>query len=276
MKRFNEHNEKLEVVFDRVAETFGSIGPNYFSYFGQKLVEHAAIESGSNVLDIAFGRGASLFPAAVSVCIHGQVVGIDFSHEMVDQTSKFIEENKIHNVQVMQMDAEKLDFQSETFDTVICGLSAAFFSDSLLAVDEMVRVLKFGGKLGISSWKKREQSSVIDRAYDKLFPEPPKIASVSPTLRPDFSTVDGISSILKTAGLRNVEVIEEQKTFYYKDENEWWEEQWTNATRGLLERLETLGVIEEFKKIAFMEIQEHMDDNGIRFEPEVLFAYGCK
>lgn len=276
MKRFNKRNVKLEGVFDRVAETFDSIGPNYFSYFGQKLVEYAEIESGSNVLDVAFGRGASLFPAAESTCINGQVVGIDFSHEMVDQTSKFIKENGIHNIEVMQMDAENLSFKSETFDTVICGLSTAFFSDSLLAVDEMVRVLRFGGKLGISSWKKRENIGVIGRAYKKLFPETQTASSANPDLSPDFSTVDGITKILENAGLKDIEVKVEQKIFYYKDEAEWWQEQWTNASRGLFERLESLGVIEEFKRLAFIEIQEHKDEHGIRFEPEVLFAFGCK
>lgn len=126
---------------------------------------------GSNVLDIAFGRGASLFPAAERIGTHGHAIGIDFSHEMVAQTSKFIVENEIHNIQVVQIDAEKLSFQSETFDNVICGLSTAFFSESLLAVDEMIRVLKYGGKLGISSWKKREKIGVLGRTYAKMFPE---------------------------------------------------------------------------------------------------------
>ncbi|MBE0451488.1 MAG: methyltransferase domain-containing protein [Clostridia bacterium] len=70
------------------------------SNFRQKLVEYAEIESGSIVLDVAFGRGTSLFPAAESTCINGQVVGIDFSHEMVDQTSKFIKENEIHKIEL--------------------------------------------------------------------------------------------------------------------------------------------------------------------------------
>ena len=131
MKRFNQRNENLEGVFDRVAGTFDSIGPNYFSYFGQKLIEYAGIESGSNVLDVAFGRGASLFPAAQFTGVNGQVVGIDFSHEMVKATAKVVLENEINNIQVLQMDAENLSFKSETFDTVICGLSTAFFSDSL-------------------------------------------------------------------------------------------------------------------------------------------------
>jgi ubiquinone/menaquinone biosynthesis C-methylase UbiE len=276
MKRFNERNEKLESVFNRVASTFDSIGPNYFSYFGQKMVEHAAIQGGSKILDIAFGRGASLFPAAECAGVNGQIVGIDFSHEMVNQTARTILENDISNIRVMQMDAEKLDFDDETFDNVICGLSTAFFSDSLLAVDEMVRVLKHGGTLGISSWKKRENIGVIGRAYAKLYPKTQNSSSASPVIRPDFSTIEGITQVFENAGLKDIEVKVEQKIFYYKDEAEWWQEQWTNASRGLFERLESLGVIEEFKRFAFIEVQEHKDEHGIRFEPEVLFAFGTK
>jgi O-methyltransferase/aklanonic acid methyltransferase len=52
-------------------------GPDYWDYFGQRLVEHAAIPPGAKVLDLGCGTGSSLFPAAEKAGSRGYVVGID-------------------------------------------------------------------------------------------------------------------------------------------------------------------------------------------------------
>jgi O-methyltransferase/aklanonic acid methyltransferase len=52
-------------------------GPDYWDYFGDRLVTHAAIHPGANVLDIGCGTGSSLFPAARQTGGLGYVTGID-------------------------------------------------------------------------------------------------------------------------------------------------------------------------------------------------------
>ena len=52
-------------------------GPNYWDYFGAKLVEHAAIPLGARVLDVGCGSGSSLYPAVEKTGLRGYVVGID-------------------------------------------------------------------------------------------------------------------------------------------------------------------------------------------------------
>jgi len=52
-------------------------GPDYWDYFGARLVEHAAIPPGARVLDVACGTGSSLFPAAEKVGANGYATGID-------------------------------------------------------------------------------------------------------------------------------------------------------------------------------------------------------
>ena len=52
-------------------------GPDYWDYFGMRLVEEAAIPPGAQVLDVGCGTGSSLFPAAKRAAARGQVVGID-------------------------------------------------------------------------------------------------------------------------------------------------------------------------------------------------------
>lgn len=52
-------------------------GPDFWDYFGVRLVEHAAILLGAKVLDVACGTGSSLLPAAKKTGASGYTIGID-------------------------------------------------------------------------------------------------------------------------------------------------------------------------------------------------------
>jgi O-methyltransferase/aklanonic acid methyltransferase len=51
--------------------------PDYWQFFGSRLVEQAGIVAGGEILDVGCGDGSSLFPAAIKAGINGRVVGID-------------------------------------------------------------------------------------------------------------------------------------------------------------------------------------------------------
>ncbi len=52
-------------------------GPDYWDYFGLKLIDLADISPTSKVLDVGCGTGTSLFPAAERTGPYGYAVGID-------------------------------------------------------------------------------------------------------------------------------------------------------------------------------------------------------
>lgn len=52
-------------------------GPDYWDYFGVRLVECAAIPLGAKVLDVGSSTGSSLFPVAERTGARGYVAGID-------------------------------------------------------------------------------------------------------------------------------------------------------------------------------------------------------
>ena len=52
-------------------------GPDYWDYFGARLVEHAAIPPGAVLLDVGCGTGSSLFPAAEQTGVDGYAIGVD-------------------------------------------------------------------------------------------------------------------------------------------------------------------------------------------------------
>ncbi len=114
-------------VWSRAAAGFSHTGPDIFQYFGKGLVDFARVQPGAKVLDVATGRGAVLFPAAGQAGIKGQVIGIDYSTGMVDQTNAEIKSSGITNAEARQMDAETLDFPDQSFDYVFCSMAIFFF-----------------------------------------------------------------------------------------------------------------------------------------------------
>ena len=67
----------MENFWSRPIGVNDQTGPNYWDYFGIRLVEHANIHPGESILDVGCGSGSSLFPAAQKTGPHGCVYGID-------------------------------------------------------------------------------------------------------------------------------------------------------------------------------------------------------
>jgi O-methyltransferase/aklanonic acid methyltransferase len=64
-------------IWSRPVGVYDLDGPDYWDYFGERLVEYAEIFTGARVLDVGCGTGSSLFPAAERVGPRGSATGID-------------------------------------------------------------------------------------------------------------------------------------------------------------------------------------------------------
>jgi len=64
-------------IWSRPLDVTDLNGPDYWDYFGSKLVEYAGVSPGALVLDVGCGSGSSLFPAAEKTGPIGFAYGID-------------------------------------------------------------------------------------------------------------------------------------------------------------------------------------------------------
>jgi arsenite methyltransferase len=116
----------------------------------ERLAELAGISAGSRVLDLASGRGASALHVAREFgCL---VTGIDYSSESVAAANDSAERSGLaDHVRFHTGDAERLDaFQAESFDVVTCECALCTFVDKPAAMREIARVLRPGGRFGLS------------------------------------------------------------------------------------------------------------------------------
>lgn len=269
---------KSDNIWDKVALNFGKVGPKYWEDFGTRLVELSCISSGARVLDIGMGRGASLFPALDKVGKDGYVVGIDSSEIMVNETYKDILHRNICNAEVKNMNAKYLDFQKESFDNIICGFGFGYLMQSEGELNGILKLLKKGGQVGFSIWGIQEDQKWLTEIVNKFIPQDKQNKNNEKTNTPKFDTVDDIREILDGFGLINIKVYYENSEVIYKDEKEWWQEMWTNAVRGIFERIEDKGydVFTEFKKEIWKELEKFSRGKELCFNMPVIYAFGEK
>lgn len=258
-------------VFSRSAATYDQMGPRFFTHFGQRLVELAALRPGARVLDVAAGRGASLFPAAAQVGPTGEVIGIDLAAGMVEEASREIAVRGMKNAQMLPMDAEQLGFPDGSFDYVLCGFALFFFPNLERAMAEFHRVLKPGGRLVASTWGEDDERW---RWLDQLRPanQPQDQPSAS---GPAFNKPEGVLAIMQAAGFVNTKVIGEAIDVTYSNEDEWWATQWSHGARAILERLPE-SVLAQGKAFVHQKFAEMMQPDGVHQRLHVLFTLAEK
>lgn len=136
----------------------------YEQYWKRQLIpaqnlmfEMAAIQPGEKVIDIACGTGLTTFPAADAVGSEGHVMATDISDRMVETIAERATANGATNVSWRRMDAEALDVSDESFDVALCGLGLMYVPFPPVALREMYRVVKPGGRAAAAVWGQRDK-----------------------------------------------------------------------------------------------------------------------
>ncbi|QBD75384.1 methyltransferase domain-containing protein [Ktedonosporobacter rubrisoli] len=248
-------------LYNKVATTYGMRGPNLFVPFGRWLVECMQLQAGERVLDVATGRGAVLFAAAEQVGPAGSVVGIDLAEQMIACTAEDIVQCGVQNAHVEQMDAEHLTFPAASFDHVICAYALFFFPNIERVLAEFFRVLRPGGKLGLSVPNTGDERW---RWYTDLLEAYQRQYHISLDMGGPFLEDAKIVSLLRQAGFVDIDTRLQEYEFVYARKQDWWLSKWDEASRFPLERMPA-DVLERFKAQVFKRIDPLKQPDGIHY-----------
>jgi len=115
----------------------------------ERLGELLALSPSDHVLDVACGRGdSSIFLATRFGC---RVTGIDWGETNITQATLRAAAASVSTlVQFKPGDAESLDDPGASFDVVLCECAFCTFPNKLAATREFARVLRPGGRVGLS------------------------------------------------------------------------------------------------------------------------------
>jgi SAM-dependent methyltransferase len=143
---------------------------------GPRLVEACGIGPGMSVLDVAAGTGNAGLPAAAK---GATVTASDLTPELLEAGARRAEAAGLH-LRWVEADAERLPFDDESFDVVMSSIGAMFAPHHQDVADELTRVCRPGGTIGLLSWTPDGMIGALFRTMGPYAPPPPPGAQPPP------------------------------------------------------------------------------------------------
>jgi SAM-dependent methyltransferase len=155
---------------------YASMVETFLLPLGPRLVEACGIESGMRVLDVAAGTGNASIPAAER---GAKVTASDLTPELLEAGRRVAESDGL-DLEWVEADAENLPFEGQSFDVVMSSIGAMFAPHHKDVADELVRVCRPGGTIGLLSWTPEGMLGALFRTMGPFAPPPPPGAQPPP------------------------------------------------------------------------------------------------
>jgi len=137
--------------------------------FGPTLVHACRIGPGVHVLDVAAGTGNVALAAARA---GASVVASDLTPALLETGRRRAGERGL-SVEWVEADAEALPFADAVFDAVTSSVGVMFAPDQVTAAEELLRVCRPGGVLGLVNWTPESWSARLFGVLAAHVPPPP-------------------------------------------------------------------------------------------------------
>jgi len=126
---------------------YGAIGTS-LQIVGESLAEAIDLRAGEYVLDVAAGNGNATLAAARRFA---RVTSTDYVPELLNQGAARAQANGL-DITFQTADAEALPFEDESFDVALSTFGVMFAPEQQQAARELMRVVRSGGRIGLSNW----------------------------------------------------------------------------------------------------------------------------
>jgi SAM-dependent methyltransferase len=172
------------------------------------LLTRSAVIRGENVLEIGCGTGAATIPFAEAVGEHGRVMGVDISEPMLAGARKRVAESGLHNITLLQADAQTHRFEPNSFDLITSRFGVMFFADPKAAFSNLLPAARPNGRLCFACWASLEDNQHWLIPYEVALRHLGMPAATDPRAPGPmaFSDPDYVGSFLSAAGFDAIEI----------------------------------------------------------------------
>ena len=250
---------------------------DFLKPMGDEIIRLLNPQKTDVILDVASGTGEPGLTIAAKLS-GGKVIITDLADHMLEIARENAESRGIYNIETVTCDVCELPFPDNTFDAISCRFGFMFFPDMLLAANEMVRVLKPGGKIATSVWNVPEKNfwvTAIMGTINKnmeLPPPPPGSPGMFRCAKDGF-----ISDIFSQAGLKNISQTEIFGKLNCKTSDAYWGMQ-TEVGAPIVAALSKASddMKEKIKIETYAVLSQKYPDGNIIIDSSALVIYGEK
>ena len=190
---------------------------------GEALVQAVNLEEHDVVLDVATGTGEPGLTAATKVK-KGKVIGTDVAEGMIKLAQLNAKSRGILNYQAKVSAASSLPFPNNTFSVVLCRFGVMYFADPQADMQELVRVLKSGGRIALSAWAEPEKNpwaTTSGKTVQEILQLPSPDAQAPGIFRQ--SKPSSLHMLFERAGLKEIEEKEIRGELVFHSPEHYWE-----------------------------------------------------
>ena len=146
--------------YDVVADAYARVSAVCHAQLARDLVDAVAPAYGARVLDLGAGSGVAADAAVAATGADGHVVALDPSAALLGHARNL-------RVSPVTGSAPGLPFAAGSFDAVVASLVIGHFESYRPALEDLVRVLRPGGRLGVTTWGRLDDAPPIDDADER-------------------------------------------------------------------------------------------------------------
>jgi ubiquinone/menaquinone biosynthesis C-methylase UbiE len=258
-------------TYNAAADFYDASPLGFWDYFGCRTIELASLPSGSRVLDVCCGAGASALPAAEAVGPTGSVAGVDLANQLLESARTKAIQRRLGNIEFEVGDMLSMRFPVASFDAVVCVFGIFFVSDMASAVSELYSRVRPGGKLAVTTWG----PNLFEPANHAFWCS---IKNVRPDLYKDFNPWDRIDdpaslrNIFGEAGVAPPKIIAENRLHPIESAEDWWTIVLGSGYRGTVEQLN----LAERQKVKEANLAFLRDEKISALQTNVLYALATK
>lgn len=155
---------------------YPAVATEVIAELGEALVAAVGIASGERVLDVAAGSGNAAIPAARAGAL---VTASDLTPALLETGRRQAEEESLR-LSWEPGDAEALPYADDSFDVTTSCVGVMFAPHHQAAADELIRVTRSGGRIGLISWTPGGFIGQMFATMKPYAPPPPPGASPAP------------------------------------------------------------------------------------------------
>ncbi len=259
--------------WDTLAEKFDLWAP-HIAPVGEALLAALDAQPDDHILDLASGTGEPALTLAQRQP-RVRVTGTDAAAGMVQVAERKAREQALDNLQFQTMAAESLSFPDEHFDRLICRFGVMLFTDPEAGLQQMLRVLKPGGRCALAVWDTLKgmtgvywtQQVFKDRIPESEQPAVDKIVSMSGGV---------LEGLLEKVGFSAVETQLNRFEYHFSDFDAYWQSCVDSAI--MKQQLDALqpGQLDEVKNAFAALAQPYQTDDGLVIPHEYRLAVAIK
>ncbi|KAK1752215.1 hypothetical protein QBC47DRAFT_463544 [Echria macrotheca] len=180
-----------------------------------RMLDHVGLNKDTSapfkLIDCACGTGVVAWELQriiqPDVLRQSSILACDFSEQMVGVTQRTIAREGLVNTEVKQIDAQKTGLDSDSFTHYTMNIGFHVVPNSEAALDEAIRIVKPGGRIGLTTWHRvLSWAPDIEAAFKSFDFEAPFETALQTSTWGDWGDANWVRKTLEQKGLLDVKV----------------------------------------------------------------------